>query len=229
MQSKHIWIFIGTFILVAGLGVIFFGMTGAMHIPSLQSFFPTDKKNEGISESSSAYIIQHAQFDNAASVGPKDARVVVVEFLDYQCPFCKASHPTLLRLLKEYADQSVRFEFRNFPITSTHPFALPAALASLCAHEQGKFLDFYNMAYTRQEEISLSGLSTFAKDIDLNLASFNACMAERRYEPFVKRDVDDALALSVEGTPTWFINATRLVGAVPYETFTSAIAKELKR
>lgn len=228
MQSKHIWIFIGTFILVVGLGVIFFGMTGATPLPSLQSFFPTEKKEE-TSESSQAYIIQHAQSDIAASVGPKNAKVVVVEFLDYQCPFCKASHPTLLRLLKEYANQPVRFEFRNFPITSTHPFALPAALASLCAHEQGKFLDFYTMAFTRQEEISLPGLSTFARDLDLNLASFNACMAEKRYESFIKKDVDDALALSVEGTPTWFVNATRLVGAVPNETFTSAIEKELGR
>lgn len=228
MQSKHIWIFISTFILVVGLGVIFFGMTRALSLPSLQSFFPTDKKEEA-PESSQAYIIQHAQSDIAASVGPKNAKVVVVEFLDYQCPFCKASHPTLLRLLKEYAGESVRFEFRNFPITSTHPFALPAALASLCAHEQGKFLDFYTMAYTRQEEISLPGLSTFARDIDLNLASYNACMAEKRYEPFIKKDVDDALALSVEGTPTWFVNATRLVGSVPYEAFTSAIEKELER
>lgn len=229
MQSKHIWIFIGTFILVAGLGAIFFGMTGETSPPSLQSFFPRDKKNAGVPESSPAYIIQHAQSDIAASVGPKNAKVVVVEFLDYQCPFCKASHPTLLRLLNEYANRPVRFEFRNFPITSTHPFALPAALASLCAHEQGKFLDFYSMAFTRQQEISLKGLSTFAKDLDLNLASFNACMAEKRYEPFIKKDVDDALALSVEGTPTWFINSTRIVGAVPYETFTSAIEKELGR
>ncbi|MDP2630578.1 MAG: thioredoxin domain-containing protein [Candidatus Uhrbacteria bacterium] len=228
MQSKYIWIFIGTFILAAGLGAIFFGMTGAMSLPSLQSFWP-DKKSGEISETSSAYTIRHAQSDIAASVGPKNAKVVVVEFLDFQCPFCKASHPTILRLLKEYADQSVRFEFRNFPITSTHPFALPAALASLCAHEQGKFLDFYTMAYTRQEEISLAGLSTFAKDLDLNLASYNACMAEKRYEPFVKKDVDDALALSVEGTPTWFVNSTRLVGALSYEAFTSTIDKELNR
>lgn len=231
MTSKHIWIFIGTFVLVAGLSVFFFGVLGTFTFPALPSLslWPSDKKSEVPDATSPDFVLGHAQSPIAVAIGPKNAKVMVVEFLDFQCPFCKEAHPTVLSLLKEYSGQSVRFEFRHFPLVSIHPYAIPAALASLCANEQKKFFEFYDMAYTRQGEISLQGLSTFAKDLDLNLAPFNACMAEKRYEPFIKKDVDDALALSIEGTPTWFVNSTRLVGALSYEAFKAAIDKELSK
>lgn len=227
MQQKYIWAFIGTFALVTGLGAVFLFASGTLAFPTIQPFRPTKTTTDKPDPSSPAFLAQHVPSDIAVSVGPKNARVTVVEFLDFQCPFCKESHPTLLRLLDDYKNMSVRFEFRHFPIVSIHPFALPAALASLCANEQGKFLEFYDMAYTRQDAISMAGLSTFAQDLNLNLAAFNACMAEKRYEPFVKKDVDDAIALGIEGTPTWFVNTTRLVGALPYETFKQEIDKAL--
>jgi len=227
MSPKHIWIFIGTFVLVGGISAFLFGVHTSFTLPALPSFWTSDTRTETPDASAPDFVLGHAQSPIAVAIGPKDAKVVVVEFLDFQCPFCKEAHPTLLSLIKNYKNDSVRFEFRHFPLVSIHPFAIPAALASLCANEQKKFLEFYDMAYTRQQEISLQGLSTFAKDLDLNLAPFNACMAEKRYEPFIKKDVDDALALSVEGTPTWFVNATRVVGAVSLESFKALIDKEL--
>ena len=130
--------------------------------------------------------------------------------------------------MQEYQGASVRFVFRHFPIISVHPQALPASNASLCAHEQGKFLIYYDLLYTRQNEISPAGLTTFARDAGLNLQQFNTCLGERRYEPQIKNDVRDGLELGVEGTPTWFVNDVRLVGALPYETFASAIEQELR-
>ncbi|MBI4599634.1 DsbA family protein [Candidatus Uhrbacteria bacterium] len=228
MRAKHIWIFIGTFVIVAVVGIFIFAGSDTFTIPPLPRSW-TAEKGADTQGSSSDFILAHAQSDIAAAVGPKDARVVVVEFLDFQCPFCKKAHPILFELLKEYENKSVRFEFRHFPLVSIHPFAVPSSLASLCANEQGKFLEFYDMAYSRQQEISLAGLATFAKDLRLNLASFNACMAEKRYEPFIKKDLDDALTLALEGTPTWFVNATRLVGVVSYESFKAVIDNELER
>lgn len=119
--------------------------------------------------------------------------------------------------------------FRHFPLISIHPLALPASNASLCANEQKKFLPYYDLLYTRQDEISLANLVTFAKSLDLNLQQFNACLADKRYESLIRQDVRDGLNLGLEGTPTWFVNSTRLVGAVPYETLKEAIEKELNK
>lgn len=166
---------------------------------------------------------------DAVSVGSAQATVTVVEFLDFQCPFCRAAHPVLMRIMDEYKNKPVRFMFRHFPLISIHPLALPASNASLCANEQKKFLPYYDLLYTRQDEISLAQLVTFAGSLGLNLQQFNACLADKRYESLIRQDVRDGLSLGLEGTPTWFINNTRLIGAVPYETLKEEIEKELKK
>ena len=221
MSSKHLFAFIGSLILILALGGLFL-FRDTLKMMSL----PTVAK-------SSSQISQRSKLSpfspSAISVGPENAKVTVVEFLDFQCPFCKAVHPTLMQLLKEYQGQSVRFVFRHFPLISIHPLALPASNASLCANEQQKFLPYYDLLYTRQDEISSASLVTFAQELGMNLQQFNACMAEKRYESSIRTDVKDGLALGIEGTPTWFINDTRLVGALPYETFKEAIEKALQK
>lgn len=249
MSSRHLFAFIGslTVILAVG-GLISFRepleimVSGAIKLmapdtiisdtiisapPLLQS--PSRVGASSTAVSGNANRSSQIVSPSAVSIGPKDARVTVVEFLDFQCPFCRAAHPTFMRLLQEYQGQSVRFVFRHFPIVSIHPHALPASNASLCAHEQGQFLPYYNLLYTRQDEISLAGLVTFARELNLNLQQFNSCLAEKRYESMIKEDVRAALDLGVEGTPTWFINDVRLVGALPYETFKNTIENELNQ
>ena len=119
--------------------------------------------------------------------------------------------------------------FRHIPLISIHPLALPASNASLCANEQKKFLPYYDLLYTRQDEISLANLVIFAESLGLNLQQFNTCLSDKRYESLIRQDVRDGLSLGLEGTPTWFVNNTRIIGAVPYETLKSTIDKELEK
>lgn len=223
MSLKHLVAFIGSLTAILVIGGLISFREPLIHIlqpPSRSLPSPPAASDEN--NLSSAIVSP-----SAVSIGPKDARVTVVEFLDFQCPFCRAAHPTFLRLLQEYQGQSVRFVFRHFPIVSIHPQALPAAHASLCAHEQGQFLPYHNLLYSRQDEISPPGLVTFAREINLDLQQFNSCLAEKRYKNLIREDVRAALDLGIEGTPTWFVNDIRLVGALPYETFKSVIEKEL--
>lgn len=215
MPTRHLFAFIGSLILILGIGG---GILFRDTIIPLIGAAPPRAIHAGTILSTSAVSIGHA-----------GAKVTVVEFLDFQCPFCRAAYPTLLRLMKEYQGKSVRFVFRHFPLVSIHPFALAASNASLCANEQKTFLRYYDLLYTRQDEISQSSLVTFAGELGLDLKTFNACMAEKRYETLIRQDVRDGLSLGIEGTPTWFVNDVRLVGALPYETFKTAIDQALQK
>lgn len=193
---------------------------------SLPAFLSSPKNN---ALSADDALLARISSPYSISIGPKDARVVVVEFFDFQCPFCKAAYPTLTALMNKYKDSSVRFEFRQFPLLSIHPFAVPSAHAGLCAHEQGKFMEFYGYAYENQERISRAELSSFAQKLELNLEQYNTCTAQKRYESIIKTDLGDAIALGLAGTPSWFINHTPLVGALPLESFEEVIDAELKK
>ncbi|MBI2484337.1 DsbA family protein [Candidatus Uhrbacteria bacterium] len=165
----------------------------------------------------------------APSFGPKDAAVTVVEFLDFQCPYCGANHEDLMRLMSTYQESSVRFEFRQFPITSIHPHAVPAAQAALCSHEQGRYLDMQNIMFTRQDDIKPEAYTPWAAELGMNLAQFNTCLAEKKYHSVIKKDLSDAQSLGIQGTPTWFINGERVVGQISYEEMTAIIDDYLGR
>lgn len=163
------------------------------------------------------------------SFGPRNARVSVVEFLDFQCPYCQASHEGLMRLMKKYQSSSVRFEFRQFPLTAIHEYALPAAHAALCAHEQNKYLAMQDIFFTRQEQINQESFSRWAAELGLNLAQYNACVADKKYTSLIKKDLSDAQSLGIQGTPTWFINGERVVGAISYEELSAIVEDYLGR
>lgn len=209
MNAKHITAFTATFLAVLMLG------SAVLFV-----------KNSGIK---SANKQNRSQSASAVTIGPTIARVTVVEFFDFQCPYCKQAHPTLMRIMKEYENQPVRFMFRHFPLISNHPLALPAANASLCANEQSKFFPYATLLFEKQDELSASVILSVAQETGIALEQFTTCLAEKRYESLIREDVRDALALGIEGTPTWYINDTRLKGALSYETFKTAIEKELNK
>ncbi len=225
MKSTHLFIFMGTLIAILAIGGFFIIQ------PTLQKnkLLMPNKASQPAQSAPSLQDDAKTAANGGVSIGPADARVTVVEFLDFQCPYCQSAHPTLMQLLGDYKQKSVRFIFREFPLLSIHPQALDGANAALCANEQGKFLDFYDMAYTRQAELSPAGLATFAHDLNLNLLQFNTCFAEHRFQETIKSDVTDGLTLHVAGTPTWFINGERLEGALPSETFKEVIDKDLNK
>lgn len=157
--------------------------------------------------------------------GPADARIVIVEYSDFQCPYCKMfMENTYARLRQMYSDQ-VRFIYRDFPLDSIHPRARPAAEAAQCAHEQGKFWEYHDLLFANQQALETSDLKRYAQQIGLNMEQFNTCVDTRKYQASVEADVQAGLRQNVTGTPTFFINGQALVGAQPLEAFQAVIAQ----
>lgn len=138
-------------------------------------------------------------------LGKADAAIVVEEFSDFQCPYCKSASPTVKDLATKYAD-SVRFEYHHFPLVRTHANAMNAALASECANDQGKFWEMHDKIFENQDRLTKSNLSSFAKELGMNEGDFNACLYTRAYVDTVNADIEKGKSQKVEGTPTFFVN-----------------------
>jgi protein-disulfide isomerase len=165
--------------------------------------------------------------------GPRDAKVTIVEYSDFQCPFCARVYFTLENeVLKDYADR-VRFVFKQFPLTSIHPWAEDAAVASECAFQQGndKFWAMYGGLFMRQPEITKENLkekaSDVARDSGIDVAKFQECLDGRRTLDAVKADLSEATSLGINSTPTFFINGRRMAGAPDAAGFKQMIDQAL--
>ena len=163
----------------------------------------------------------------APSIGPTDAPVVMVEWSDYQCPFCKRAAPTVEQVLNEYKGK-IRFVYRDYPLPF-HKQAMPSSLAAHCAEDQGKFWEYHNNLFNAQGDLSEGDLTKRATDVGLDLNAFNACIAAKKGENLINTAYNDGSAVGVTGTPAFFINGRMLVGAQPIEQFRSIINDELSR
>ena len=162
------------------------------------------------------------------AVGPASAPVTLVEFSDFQCPFCQRVEPTLKRLRQTYGDK-LRIVWKDFPLTQIHPQAFKAGEAGHCAGEQGKFWEYHDHLFGNQQALQPADLKKHAADLGLDAASFGACLDSSKYGERVRDGVSQGTALGVNSTPTIFINGRRLSGAQPYEVFVAAIDEELSR
>ncbi|MFA5946691.1 MAG: thioredoxin domain-containing protein [Patescibacteria group bacterium] len=158
----------------------------------------------------------------------KKAKVLVVEYSDFQCPFCGQHHPSLQQMVSDYGDQ-VAWVMRNFPLTSIHPNAVPAANAAECASEQGKYWEFGDVLMENQTSLSDDYYKTVAGNLKLNMKKFNDCYANKKYQSVIDADVDSGSVAGVNGTPATFINGQLVSGAVPYSTLKSMIDAELAK
>jgi protein-disulfide isomerase len=159
--------------------------------------------------------------------GPADAPVTIVEWSDYQCPFCKRAHPTVQQVLNEYKDK-VRFIYLDYPLPF-HQMAMPASEAVHCAEDQGKFWEYHTNLFEAAGDLSQADLSKRATDLGLDSAAFEACTKANKHDSLIKSNFDDGAALGVTGTPAFFINGRMLVGAQPIEQFRDVINDELSR
>lgn len=159
--------------------------------------------------------------------GNKNAKVQLVEYSDFQCPFCERAYPTLQQVLKEYGDK-VSLEYRHYPL-SFHPFAQKAAEASECAGEQGKFWEFHDKNFENQTSLSLDAPKVWAKELGLNMNKFVSCLDSGKYAKKVADQTNEGQAKGVNGTPTTFVNGQPVIGAQPYEAFKQAIDAELAK
>ena len=158
--------------------------------------------------------------------GPADAAVTIIEFSDYQCPFCRRAEPTVEQMLAQY-EGKVRFVFRHFPLDRIHPQARGAAEAAACAAEQGKFWEYHAALFADGAQLDRAGLDAAATKTGLDGAAFKACVDERKTQALVEADLKAGEAAGVSGTPAFFINGIPLRGALPIDDFKKVIDAEL--
>lgn len=156
------------------------------------------------------------------TLGPSNASITIIEFGDFQCPYCKASFSIIRRVLNEYPDD-VRLIYRHLPLTNVHPLAMDLAHASMCAHEQGKFWAFHDRLFQFQDSVSANNIEEQAVAAGLNIERFRKCEAERRFELQVQQDFADAVAVGGRGTPTWLVNGQLVEGSLPFNVWQDII------
>ena len=160
------------------------------------------------------------------SRGPADARVVIVEFSDYQCPFCRRAEPTLNEIVKRYP-KDVRWEYRHYPL-GNHPQAMPAAKAAVCAEAQGKFWQYHDKLFAQEGSMDAAGLLDYAREVELDVALFEACQEAPDTLARVKADQQAGAEAGASGTPSFFVNGIYLNGARPVDEFETLIKAELE-
>ena len=174
----------------------------------------------------------------APVLGRADAPVTLVEFSDYQCPFCQRFFATtLLTLKKDYVDTGkVRYVFRDFPLEQLHPQARKAAEAAHCAGEHGKYWEMHDVLFQNQRALAPPQLGEHARSVGVDGAKFEACLASGRYAARVERGLADGAAVGVQGTPSFVVGKTKpgdivegtpIRGAQPLETFCRIIDQTL--
>jgi protein-disulfide isomerase len=156
--------------------------------------------------------------------GPANAPITIIEFSDYECPFCKKVEPTLQQVLKTYGDK-IRFAYRNYPLPF-HQAARPAAIAALCANDQGKFWPYHDKLVAASD-LSAANLQQLASDAGLDRKKFDECVKAEKFNAVIDADLKAGQEAGVNGTPAFFINGRMLDGAQPFEKFKEIIDEEL--
>jgi len=163
----------------------------------------------------------------APTLGPADAAVTIVEFADFQCPFCDRAERTLKRVMETYGNR-VRLVWKHNPLPF-HNNALPAAVASECALAQQRFWPMHDALYVGFRESQSLDAEQSAQDVGLDLKAFRTCMTNPATEDRVRADMKQAAELGARGTPAFFINGRPLMGAQPFEAFKAIIDEELAK
>jgi protein-disulfide isomerase len=167
-------------------------------------------------------------YDSARVRGAADAKVTIVEFSDFQCPFCRNVQPVLTGLLTKYAGR-VKLAYRDFPLRQIHPLAQGAAEASRCATEQGKFWEYHDVLIANPTKLAAANLPEHARSVGLDMAKFDACVASGKYRGQIEQDLQEGTRLGITGTPAIFINGIFMGGSQPAATFEKVIEDELSR
>ncbi|MFW0862590.1 MAG: DsbA family protein [Candidatus Komeilibacteria bacterium] len=149
-------------------------------------------------------------------LGSENPVLTIVEFSDFQCPFCAESAPIMKQIMNEYGGL-VQFVYRHMPVDSLHPDAWNASLASTCADEQNAFWTYHDKLFTEQDNLSKDNLFAIAENLGMNMDQFKKCFDSEKYASQVRRDMNDGAELEIEGTPTFFANGEMLSGVLRYD------------
>lgn len=164
---------------------------------------------------------------DAPAIGDKGAKLTIVEFSDYQCPFCKRVRPTVWRLVDEYKGK-LRYVFMDFPL-AFHRDARKAHEAARCAADQEKYFEYNRKVFDNQAKIGVEDLKKYAKELQLNTKKFNECLDNGKHGKSVEESIRIGSDAGVSGTPAFFINGILVSGAQPYESLKELVEQELKR
>ena len=210
-------------------------LTVLLYRPPLESFRPSQAQAADDLTPDNPTTVS---IEGGAVKGNPNAKVTLVEFTDYQCPFCgRYFRETLPQIVDEYVKTGkLRYVLRDLPLQSIHPFATKAAEAADCAGEQGKYWEMHDRLFANQNALATAQLSEHAKAIGLEMAKFNNCIESGKFADKVRKDVADAQQAGASGTPTFFIGLTdpdpksseikavrKIVGAQSYAVFKAAI------
>ena len=223
--------FIGVFAAGLVVGYLIWGQASNVPIAQAQSAQQPNQSQQqtGQSQAPPQNVQRYdVPVDDDPALGAADAPITIIEFSDFECPYCTRFHQeTFALLLENYGDQ-IRFVYRDFPLTSIHLEAFPAAEAANCAREQGEYWAYHDKLFTGgPQALGADNYIAYATELGLDLEQFQECVASRRYQEEVQADLDYALALGVQSTPTFFVNGIAVVGAQPYDVFAELIENEL--
>lgn len=168
--------------------------------------------------------------DDDPFLGDENAPITIIEFSDFQCPYCgKFDEDTLPELKEKYIDTGkIKFIYRDYPL-EFHQYAQKAAEASECAHEQDKYWEYHDILFKNQNDLTVDDLKKYAADLKLDTNKFNECLDSSKYKEEVEKDFNDGQSYGVSGTPAFFVNGILISGAQPFSAFEEIIEQELNK
>jgi protein-disulfide isomerase len=225
LRRAHLWALAGLLIGIGG-GVLLGRATDDPR-PVLYGVAPSSAAASSAAPASSSAPVKVATAGRPAQ-GPKGAKVTMVEFVDFQCPFCgRYARDTLPRIQRAYGTR-IRYVSRDFPLT-IHVHAQGAAVAAECANEQGGYWRYHRILFQHQDSLDARGLLKHAREAGLKTARFQTCLGSRKAKAQVARDQADGRRYGVTGTPAFFINGQAITGAQPFSQFKRVLDAALKR
>lgn len=201
-------------------------LTGQQNQEKMQAFVDQLKKKANVEYLISAPKLEIPEGD-APGIGPKDAPIRLVEYTDYECPFCGRARDAVNQVLKEYKGK-VRYVIKDFPL-SFHKNAFKAHEAAHCAGEQGKYFEMNSKIWTNQRAITEEDLKKYSSEIRLKKKDFEDCLSSGKFAALIRQNVQEGQDVGVSGTPAFFINGRPLSGARPFETFKEIIDGQLSQ
>jgi protein-disulfide isomerase len=238
LRRVHLYAIVMPLIFIIGLGLGFLlrdwipmqntAQVNASQAPTTGETDPVAAQTNPQAPSATQQVVRYEiPVDDDPMQGSADAPITIVEFSDFECPYCRSWHTDVYpRLMDEYGDQ-IRFVYRDFPLESIHVNAKPAAEAANCANEQGVYWEYHEKLFSMELGLSSEAYQDYASQLDMDVDAFQECLDSDRYVEEVQSDFDFAANLGVRSTPTFFINGIAVVGAQPYEVFQQVIEKEL--
>ncbi len=228
--KRHLFIWLLGLFIVAGLAYFTVLVYSAIKNPAdpLDELSSTNQVTADANASGKALTTQVVTNDDPY-FGSPDATVKIVEFADFQCPYCKEAVSIVKDLETRYGNR-IFFQFRDFPITDSHPQAYAAAIAASCASEQGnqQFWAYHDRLFQFQDNLTDAIYIPLAEQVGLQKDTFAACFNTKATDSEVTQDYDDGVRAGAHGTPTFFINGKMVSGVIPEKTFTEVIDKLLK-